>query len=160
MSDELNKIFEDEQKERQVLQAVYRRSNREKFIGVSDKQVADLTQIPVSEVKEILNRLCDIDKLIDHPTNTSGFMRNHKTEKKIKQYKKLEIEEILEEFREISNDLINMNSSDEMSYLRRFISFIDDKPIISNFIQDNNRVKQFEMALLGLRGLMYNELQI
>lgn len=145
MGDELNEIFEDEQKEYQVLQAVYRLSNREKFIGVSDNQVTDLTQIPISEVKEILNRLCDFDKSIDHPTNSSGFMRNHKTIEKIKQYKKLEIEEILREFRQIANDLIYIDSSDEMSYLKRFISFIECKPIIFNFIQDNNRVRQFEI---------------
>jgi hypothetical protein len=145
MSDELNKIFENDQKKYRVLQSVYNLSNPDKFVGVSVKQVADFTQIPVSEVKEILNRLCDFDKSIDHPTNTSGFMSNNKTVDKIKQYKKLEIEEIIRGFRQIANDLIYMNSSDEMSYLERFISFIESKPIIFNFIQDNNRVRQFEI---------------
>ncbi|PZO40843.1 MAG: hypothetical protein DCF19_11075 [Pseudanabaena frigida] len=145
MSDELNKIFENDQKKYRVLQSVYNLSNPDKFVGVSAKQVADFTQIPMSEAKEILNRLCDFDELIDCPTNTSGFMSNHKTIDKIKQYKKLEIEEILREFRQIASDLIHMNSYDEMSYLKRFINFIESKPIIFDFIQDNNRVRQFEI---------------
>jgi hypothetical protein len=144
MSDELNKIFEDEQKERQVLQAVYRLSNPEKFIGVSDKQVADFTKLPVDEVKAILDRLCDPDKLIDHPTFNSGFWSNAATKQKIREYQSIEIREILAEFTDISNSLLSIKSLDNISLLKRFMTFISNEPIILKFIQANE-VRQFEI---------------
>ena len=144
MTNEFNKIFEDEHKEYLVLRAVYDLSNPAKFIGVSEEQVAKSISLTVSEVEEILNKLFYVDKLITLPTSHSGFMSNSATKQKIREYQSLEIREILSEFTDISNSLLSIKSFDNISLLKKFMTFISNEPIILKFIQDNE-VKQFEI---------------
>ena len=145
MKYEFNKIFEDEHKEYLVLRAVYDLSNPAKFIGVSREKVARSINFTVSEVEEILNKLLYVDKLINQPTFDSGFMSNAATKQKIREYQSLEIREILEEFTDIFNSLLNINSLDNMSLLKRFMTFIGNKPVILEFIQ-THEVRQFEIV--------------
>ncbi len=144
MKDEFKKMFEEEHKEYLVLQAVSDLSNPAKFIGVSEEEVARSINLTVSEVEEILNKLFYVDKLITHPTSHSGFMSNSATKQKIREYQSIEIREILVEFTDISNSLLNVNSLDNMSLLKKFMTFISNEPIILKFIQDNE-VRQFEI---------------
>ncbi len=86
MQDEFSSIFEDERKECLVLKAVYDLSKPEQLIGVSEEQVSQHTQLPLSEVKTILKRLLCVDELIDHPTYNSGFVSTAATKQKLKDY--------------------------------------------------------------------------
>jgi hypothetical protein len=144
MQDESSSIFEEEHKEGLVLKAVYNLSKPEQGIGVSKEQVSKHTQLHLSEVEPILDRLQYVDKLIDHPTYNSGFVSTAATKQKIKEYEKFDIRELLAEFTSIANDLVEMSSVDDMSYLKRFMRFIESQPYIFKFIQEN-QVKQFDI---------------
>jgi hypothetical protein len=144
MQNDLSSIFEDERKEYLVLKAVYDLSKPEQLIGISEEQVSKYTQLSLYEVEAILERLECVDGLIVHPTYNSGFISTAKTKQKIKEYEKLEIRELLDEFTSIANDLIEMNSVDDMSYLKRFMKFIESEPYIFKFIQ-KNQVKPFDI---------------
>ena len=82
----VDNILKNERKEYTVLESVYILSKPEKGIGINSKEISKHTGLLITEVEEILNRLCYIDKLIDSPTLNSGFMSNSVTKSKLLDY--------------------------------------------------------------------------